>query len=51
MPEKIFLWPLFIMRKFAFIYTVMLGIIWEITYALIIIGGGFLISLVTEYLR
>jgi hypothetical protein len=33
------------MRKFTFLYTITLGIIWEIAYALLIIGAGFLIAL------
>jgi hypothetical protein len=34
------------MKILPFLYTITLGIIWEIAYALLIIGGGLLIALV-----
>ena len=39
------------MKKVAVIYTVAIGIAWEIAYSLVIIGVGLFFSLASGFLR
>lgn len=39
------------MKKIVFLYTITLGIFWEIVYVFVIIGAGLLITFLIKYLR
>jgi hypothetical protein len=39
------------MKRTAFLYTIALGIFWEIAYAFVVISAGLLIAFFTKYAR